>query len=145
MVFQESETKLSRPLFRGSILENDLVDFRSYWISWAFQNRIFHFFANFSVTKLKLFFLGKVRKTNQNFLNSKLFIVSIFENGFEAALRSKPNFVNLWKCRFSVFWKFLSRKAETVFRKVRQNVQKCLNKNLVLGSILENGFEATSS
>ena len=60
-------------------------------------------------------FLEKVRQKNQNFLNSKLFIGSILESGFEATLRSKPNVVSLWKCHFSVFCQFLSDKVESLF------------------------------
>ena len=104
VVFQERETKLSRPLFIGSILENGLeANFRSYSISRAFQNRIFHVFANFSATMW-----GKWRKWDKK---SKLFKF----DGFEATLRSKANVVNIWECHFLIFCKFLSNKVETVF------------------------------
>ena len=100
--FQERETKLSRPLFTGSILENGLeANFRSYSISRAFQNRIFHVFANFSATMW-----GKWGKWGKK---SKLFKF----DGFEATLRSKANVVNIWKCHFLIFCKFLSNKVET--------------------------------
>ena len=98
MVFQEREWKLSRTLFIGNILENGLkANFRRYSISWAFQNRIFHIVVIFSVTKLKQF-LGESEADKSKFLNSKFFIVSILEYGFETTLRSKANVVNLWKC-----------------------------------------------
>ena len=104
IVFQERETKISRPLFIGSISENDLeANFRSCLISRAFQNRIFHYFANFSATKW-----GKWGKWDKKL---KLFKF----DGFEATLRSQANVVSFWKYHFSVFCKFLSNKVETVF------------------------------
>ena len=36
-------------------------------------------------------------------------------------------------------------KVEPFSRKIRQSVQGCLNQNLVIGSLLENGFEASLS
>ena len=79
------------------------ANFRSYSISRAFQNRIFHVFANFSATMW-----GKWRKWDKK---SKLFKF----DGFEATLRSKANVVNIWECHFLIFCKFLSNKVETVF------------------------------
>ena len=102
--FKQRETKLSRQLLIGSILKNGLeANFRSYSISRAFQNRIFHVFANFSATMW-----GKRGKWGKK---SKLFKFV----GFEATLRSKANVVNIWKCHFLIFCKFLSNKVETVF------------------------------
>ena len=104
IAFKQRETKLSRQLLIGSILENGLeANFRSYSISRAFQNRIFHVFANFSATMW-----GKWRKWDKK---SKLFKF----DGFEATLRSKANVVNIWECHFLIFCKFLSNKVETVF------------------------------
>ena len=114
---KKGRAKLSRPLLMGSILENGLkANFRSYSVSRAFQNRIFHFFADFSATKW-----GKWGKLSKK---SKIFKF----DGFEATLRSKANVVNLvkcfwsnlelkvWKGHFSVFCKFLSDEVETIFR-----------------------------
>ena len=67
------------------------------------------------------------------------------ENGFVATLRSKLNVVNNWNCHFSVFYKFLGSKVETVFSQSDKSVQYCSNQNSVVGSIFKNGFEATSS
>ena len=104
IVFQERKTKLLRPLFTESILENGLeANFRSNLISRAFQNRIFHNFANCSATKG-----GKWGKWGKK---SKVFKF----DGFEATLKSKANLVNLPKCHFSVFCKSFSNKVETVF------------------------------
>ena len=104
IAFKQREAKLSRQLLIGSILKNGLeANFRSYSISRAFQNRIFHVFANFSATMW-----GKRGKWGKK---SKLFKFV----GFEATLRSKANVVNIWKCHFLIFCKFLSNKVETVF------------------------------
>ena len=104
IAFKQREAKLSRQLLIGSILKNGLeANFRSYSISRAFQNRIFHVFANFSATMW-----GKWGKWGKK---SKLFKF----DGFEATLRSKANVANIWKCHFLIFCKFLSNKVETVF------------------------------
>ena len=97
---KKGRAKLSRPLLMGSILENGLkANFRSYSISRAFQNRIFHFFADFSAAKW-----GKWGKLSKK---SKIFKF----DGFEATLRSKANVVNLVKCFWSnLFWRNLPRK-----------------------------------
>ena len=44
---------------------------------------------------------------------------------------------------FQFFANFWVTKLKAFSGKVKQNVQNCLNQKLVLGSILENGFEAT--
>ena len=44
---------------------------------------------------------------------------------------------------FQFFANFLATKLKPFFGKVRQSVQIYLNQNLVIGSFLENGFEAT--
>ena len=82
---------------------------------WTFELSIFHFFAIW-VTKLKPS-SGKLRQSNENYLNPKLVIGGILENGFEATLRSKMNVLNIWKWHFSVFWKILSDEVKTVFWK----------------------------
>ena len=47
---------------------------------------------------------------------------------------------------FSLFFKFLRDELEKPFSgKVRQSVQNYLNQNLVIGSFLENGFQANLS
>ena len=95
-------------------MENALeANIISYQISWAFQNCIFHFFANFSVTKLKPF--SGENQANKSKLQFKVLTESILENGFEATLRSKPNVVNRWNCHFSVFYNFLGGKVEIIF------------------------------
>ena len=81
---------------------------------WAFEKGLFHFFANFKVTKLKSF-SGKVRQSVENYLNENMDIGSFLENGFEATLSSETNVLSVWKGHFSVFCKFLSDEVETIF------------------------------
>ena len=165
----------------------------------AFEKRIFQFFENFWVRKLKPF-SWKVRENTQDRLNQNLVIGSFLENGFESTLGSKMSVVSAWKEYFLVFCNFFIEEVETIFweseakhakpfktkfghrkvltkwfwsylelrneccdrlkraffsffancwvtklkpfsGKVRQNVQDCLNPNLGIGSLLENGFE----
>ena len=56
---------------------------------------------------------------------------------------SKKNVGSVWKGHFSFFCKFLMADVESVSGKARQITQNYLNQNLVIGSFLENGFEAT--
>ena len=66
--------------------------------------------TNFWVKKLKLL-SGNKRQSYQNYLNPRLIIGGISENGFETTLRSKKkkkNVLNIWKLHFSVTFKFLS-------------------------------------
>ena len=67
------------------------------------------------MTKLKPF-SGKVRQSDQNFLNQNLGVGSFLENGFEATFSSKTNVLSIWKKHFSIFWKCLSDEVETIFR-----------------------------
>ena len=60
-------------------------------------------------------FSGKVRQSVQTYLNPNLVTGSFQENGFETALSSKRNVLNVSKERFSVFSKFLSDKVKTTF------------------------------
>ena len=165
----------------------------------AFEKRIFQFFENFWVRKLKPF-SWKVRENTQDRLNQNFIIGSFLENGFESTLSSKMSVVSAWKEYFLVSCKFFIEEVETIFweseakhakpfktkfghrevltkwfwsylelrneccdrlkraffsffancwvtklkpfsGKVKQNVQDCLNPNLGIGSLLENGFE----
>ena len=81
---------------------------------WESEKGIFQFFANFWVTKLKLF-SGKLTQSFQNYLNQNLVIGSFLENGCEATLSSKMNVLSVWKGHFSVFCRFLSDEVEAVF------------------------------
>ena len=72
------------------------------------------FFANFWMTKLKLL-SGKPRQSVENYSNPNLVIGSFLEIGFEATLRWKTIFLNVWKWYFSLFWNFLSNEVESVF------------------------------
>ena len=103
-------------------------------------NGVCHFFADFWLTKLKLL-SGKVSQSNKNYLNPKLVITSIFENGFHEIFMSKTNVLRVWKWQFSLFWKLLSDKVET--GKTRQNLKNYSNSKLFIGSILKIYFKAT--
>ena len=92
------------------------------------------------MTKLKPF-SEKVRQSVQNYLNQNLVKRRFLENGFQAPLSSKTNVLSVWKWYFLVFWKLLSQEV----MKVRQSFKNCLNQNLIIGSFLENGFEAPLS
>ena len=102
----------------------------------------FSFFANFWVTKLKVF-SGKVRKSVQNYLNQTLVIRSISENGFEATWRSEKMFWTFGNWIFTFFCEFLSEELKSFIGKVRQSVKNCLNQNFFIWAFSENGFEAT--
>ena len=102
---------------------------------WRFEKGIFQFFANFWVTKLKLFSV-KVRQSLQDHLNSKLVIGSYLENGFEATLWSESNVLSVCKGKFLVFCNFWVTKLKSFSGKVRQNIKNCLNQNLVIGSFI---------
>ena len=113
-------------------------------IFWAFEKSIFQSFPSFWVKKLKPF-SSKVRQSVQTYLNQNLLIGSFLENGIGATLSSKTNILGIWKGHFSVFANFWVTKLKPFSGKVRQSMQNYLNQNLVIGSFLENGFEATLS
>ena len=56
--------------------------------------------------------------------------------------KSETKLLKLCKSQFSVFGNFCVTKLKPFFGKARQSVQNWLNWELVIGSILENGFEA---
>ena len=111
---------------------------------WVFEKGIFQFFANFWVTKFKLFCV-KVRQSVHNYLNQNLIIWGFLENGFKATLSSKTEVLRIWKGHFSDFVNFWVTKLKPSSGKVKQSTQNYLNQNLIKGSFLENGFEATLS
>ena len=108
---------LNQNLFLGAsqkmVLKVPWAETRMYG---ACEKSIFNFFANFWVTKLKPF-LENVRQSIQRNLNQHLVIGSFWENDFGDTSRSKTSVASIWKEDFSVFWKFLIDKVETIFRK----------------------------
>ena len=108
----------------------------------AFEKSIFQFLANFWVTKLKPF-VGKVRKSVQDYLNQCLVMESFLENGFEATLISKTNVVSVWKGHFSFSWKFLSDEVETFSSEKQEKRSKLFKSRFGHNNFLENIFEAT--
>ena len=144
-VRQRLENSLNQNLVIGRFLENGFEDtLNSKANVWSFENTIFQFFVSFWVTKVKPFF-GKVKGSVQNYLNQNLVLGNFFENGFEVTLRSKTNLLSVYKEHFSLFCYIWVTKLELFFGKVRQSVQNYLNQNLVVGSFVQNGFEATFS
>ena len=111
---------------------------------WAFEKSFFQLFANFWVTKLKLF-SGKGWQSVQDCLSENLGIRIFLENGFGETLSSKTNLLSVWKEYFQLFVNFWVTKWKPCSGKVRQNVQSYLLKNLVIGSFSEKYFEATLS
>ena len=92
--------------------------------------------------RIETFFWGSKAKS------SKLFVLKFghrkfLEICFEVTLRLNMNGLNVWKWHFPVFCKFLSDKVKPFFGKARQNVKYCLNQNLLIGSLIKNGFKAT--
>ena len=115
----ECETKPSK-IFKSKFGQRKLRVLKLPWTQkqmfWAFEKSIFQFFASLWRTKLKPF-SEKVRQRVQNYCNQNLGIGSFLKNGFETILSSKMNVESVWKGHFSVFWKFLSDKVETIFWK----------------------------
>ena len=124
----------------ASILENYFettlrpkANVLSVW-KWLFQS-----FANFWVTKLKLF-SGKVRQSFQNYLNPKS-VKKHFIKWFWNCLKLKSKCSeDSNKAFFGDFWVM---KLKLFIRQARQSFQNYLNPKLIKVSILENGFEAT--
>ena len=81
---------------------------------WAFLKSIFQFFDGFWLRKLRPFF-RKLSQNVKNYLNQNMVKESFLRNGFKATLRSKTNNLSVWKDHFLVLWKFLCKKAETIF------------------------------
>ena len=65
-----------------------------------------------------------------------------FKKWFQATLKLKMYVLNIGQWHFSLFCKFLINKVEVVFWEVEAERS---NPKVVIGSILENGFEATLS
>ena len=108
---------------------------------WTFENDVFQISANFWVTKWKPL-SGKARQSVESCLNQNLVIWSISENHFKAILRSKRNVLYLMVF-LSFFANFWVTKLKLLSGKPRQSVENYSNPNLVIGSFLENDFEAT--
>ena len=87
------------------------------------------------MTKLKPF-LEKTKQSVQSYLNQNFVIGCILVNNAEYIFSWNKKLVSLWKWHFTDFWNFWSDDVEIAF-------PGKTNQNLVIGSILENGFEAT--
>ena len=70
---------------------------------------------------------------------------SFLKNRFQGTSFSKRNVLSVWMGIFLLFAGFWVKKLKPFSGKVRQSVQNCLNKNLVIRSFLKNSFEALLS
>ena len=123
---QNIKNCLNQNLVIGSIIENGFESTLSWKMFWAFENSSFQFFPNFWVKKFKPF-SGKVRQNIKNYLNQNLVMGSFLENGFGAPLRSKTNFLGVWKGKFSFFQNFWVTKLKLFSGKARKSLQEHLN------------------
>ena len=113
-------------------------------IFWAFEEAIFQSLWSFCVTKLKPF-SKKVRQRVQNNLNQNLVIGSFLLIVLELRWAQKRRFSAFEKSIFQFFPKFWVTKLKLFSEKVTRSVQNYLNQSFIIGSFLENGFEATLS
>ena len=114
---------------------------------WGSNVIFFIFFVNFWGTKLKPF-SRKANRSLQNGFILKFARQSILEIDFEATLKSKTNFLSVWKWIYIYiyiffFAHFLVNKLRMFLRKAGQSTQNCVNSKSDIVYILENGFETT--
>ena len=127
-VRQSAKIYLNQNLGIRTLLENN------FWTNVELKNECCEPLKRAFFSFLQLFerrswnhFLGKWSNVLKNLFKSNLGIRIFLENGFGATLSTKTNVVMFWKEYFSVFCKFLSDKAETVFREseaMLQNVSR---------------------
>ena len=142
---QSIQNYLYQILVIGSFLENGFEDTLSSKRNvLSFWNTIFPFFGNFWVTNLKPF-SGKVRQSDQNYLNQNLVIGSFLKIVLQLPWTQKRTFLAFKKTIFLIFAKFWVTKLKRFSGKVRQSVQNYLTQNLVIGNFLKNDSEATFS
>ena len=84
-----------------------------------------------------LFYRFLSEKVEIFFWESKLFKLKLcqvrnLKNSFQANLRSKVNALSIRKCCFSLFWRFLSDKNETIFWKSKAKPWNLLNQKFVI-------------
>ena len=79
---------------------------------WVFWKRIFQFLVNFWVTKLKPF-SGNGKQSVKTYVNANLPIRNFWEPW--TTLNAKMNVLSVWKEHFSVSYKFLSDKIQSIF------------------------------
>ena len=91
------------------------------------------------MTNLKPF-SGKARQSLQDHLNSKLFIGTFLENGFESTLRSKTNVLSIWKDKFLVFCNISVTRLKPFYGKVRKNIKKLLKWKSGIRNLLRKYF-----
>lgn len=96
---------------------------------------VFFIFANFWVTKLKLFF-EKVRQSVQYCLIPKLVIENILRNSFQDTWKSKRIFWTFENKSFHFFANFWVAKSKMFTGKATQSVQNLLNLKLDYSRII---------
>ena len=96
------------------------------------------------VTKLKRF-SGKGSKSVQDYLNQNLVVGASWKMVLKLPWSQKRILRAFEKSIFQFFADFWVMKLKPVSGKVRQSIESYLNQHLVIGSLLENGFEATFS
>ena len=105
---------------------------------WIFENDILYIFTSFCVSKSKPL-SAIARECLQNFVNLKLVIRSVIENGLQPFLRSKTNFVNIWKQHFN-FFKLLSNEVETIIWEIRAKLLKLFKPNVSYRKLFRKWF-----
>ena len=96
------------------------------------------------VTKLKQF-SGKGSKSVQDYLNQNLVVGASWKMVLKLPWSQKRILWAFEKSIFQFFADFWVMKLKPFSGKVRKSIESYLNQQLVIGSLLENGFEATFS
>ena len=96
------------------------------------------------VTKLKRF-SGKASQSVQDYLNQNLVVGASWKMVLKLPWSQKRILRAFEKSIFQFFADFWVMKLKPVSGKVRQSIESYLNQYLVIGSLLENGFEANFS
>lgn len=105
---------------------------------WFFENGICFFYQISEWRRNNL--LGQQDKALKTFSIKRFVRWSIAENGFEAILKWKTNFLWVFKCSVLGFWIFLIDKVESISKESKTKLSKLLESK-VIRSILKHGFE----
>ena len=148
-VFWESETEPSRPnkfkdghskLFRKWFWSN--LEVKNEY-SEHLEREIFRVFFQFLSDQIEMIY-WKSKAKHQQFFESKFGHRNLLIKWFWSFPELKNQYCGRLKTAFfSVFAGFWLTKLKPFYGKVRQNVQKDFNQNLVLGNSSENYFEVT--
>ena len=142
----ESPT-LNQNLVIGSFLETGFEATLSLKrMFWAFEKSIFYFIFLFLVLseEVKTLFWKSEKESSRPF-KFKIARRMVFRKWFWSDLEIKNECSEHLESKFPVFGKFWVTKLKPIFGMLRQNMKHCLNQNLVIGTFLENCFEASLS